>query len=130
MRDLFRIPAQTFCKIDNGNNAVFGGIDQKAQVSEVDTKNGHPRLADEARQARDAADRHNDEIDIMVSGLNAAQRQEIDTLIERQGKERADLLREQTGDLKRRRLFQREQPVGAVGAGKDHRPRAIAARAR
>lgn len=38
----------------------------------------------------------------MVSGLNFAQRAEIDTLIDRQGRERADLLDEQSRDLKRR----------------------------
>ena len=37
---------------NNGNNAVFGGIDQKTQVSEVNTENRHPRLADEARRTK------------------------------------------------------------------------------
>ena len=60
------------------------------------------RLADEARQARDAEDRRSDEIRIMVSGLDAAQRKEIDDLIARQGQERADLLDEQDKDLARR----------------------------
>lgn len=57
-----------------------------------DTSARAQRLADEARQARDAEDRRNDEIRIMVSGLNAADRAEIGALVERQGKERADLL--------------------------------------
>ena len=60
------------------------------------------RHADEARQARDAEDRRTDEIRIMVSGLDAAQRKEIDDLIARQGQERADLLDEQDKDLARR----------------------------
>lgn len=60
------------------------------------------RLADEARQARDAEDRRSDEIRIMVSGLDAAQRKDIDDLIARQGRERADLLDEQSKDLARR----------------------------
>lgn len=60
------------------------------------------RLADEARQARDAEDRRSDEIRIMVGGIQAAQRQEIDNLVKRQGQERADLLDEQGKDLKRR----------------------------
>ncbi len=60
------------------------------------------RLANEARQARDAEDRRSDEIRIMVSGLDAAQRKEIDDLIARQGQERADLLDEQDKDLARR----------------------------
>ncbi|SNS32226.1 Relaxase/Mobilisation nuclease domain-containing protein [Sphingomonas laterariae] len=68
----------------------------------VDEEARRQRLADEARRAADLEDRRNDEIRIMVSGLNAAQRQEIDTLVDRQGKERADLLREQASDLKRR----------------------------
>jgi hypothetical protein len=60
------------------------------------------RLADEARQARDAEDRRNDEIRIMVSGLNAADRAEIDALVDRQAHERADLLDDQAHDMKRR----------------------------
>lgn len=60
------------------------------------------RLADEAQQARDSEDRRSDEIRIMVSGLDAAQRKEIDDLIARQGQERADLLDEQDKDLARR----------------------------
>lgn len=60
------------------------------------------RLADEARQARDAEDRRTDEIRIMVSDIDAAQRKEIDDLIARQGQERADLLDEQSKDLARR----------------------------
>jgi hypothetical protein len=60
------------------------------------------RLADEARQARDAQDRRSDEIRIMVGGMQAAQRQEIDDLIKRQGQERADLLDEHGKDLDRR----------------------------
>ena len=68
----------------------------------VDDEARRQRLVLEAQQARDAADRRNDEIRIMVSGLQAAQRQEIDALVDRQGKERADLLDEQARDLKRR----------------------------
>ena len=49
------------------------------------------RLADEARRAADLKDR-----------LDAAQRAEINALVDRQGKERADLLKEQANDLKRR----------------------------
>lgn len=59
------------------------------------------RLADEARRAADLEDRRNDEIRIMVSGLDAAQRAEINTLVDRQGRERADLLNVQARDLKR-----------------------------
>jgi len=68
----------------------------------VDEEARRQRLVLEAQQARDAADRKNDEIRIMVSGLNAAQRQEIDALVDRQGKERADLLDDHARDLKRR----------------------------
>lgn len=68
----------------------------------VDEEARRQRLADEAERARDAEDRRNDEVRIMVSGLNAAQRAEIDTLVDRQGRERADLLDEQSRDLKRR----------------------------
>lgn len=68
----------------------------------VDEEARRQRLADEAERARDAEDRRNDEVRIMVSGLNAAQRAEIDTLVDRQGRERADLLDQQTRDLKRR----------------------------
>lgn len=60
------------------------------------------RLAEEARQAIDAEDRRSDEIRIMVGGMQAAQRQEIDDLINRQGQERADLLDEHGKDLDRR----------------------------
>jgi hypothetical protein len=60
------------------------------------------RLAAEARQARDAEDKRSDEIRIMVGGMQAAQRQEIDDLIKRQGQERADLLDEHGKDLDRR----------------------------
>ena len=60
------------------------------------------RLAVEAEQARDAEDRRSDEIRIMVSGLDAAQRQEIDDLVKRQGQERAGLLDQQAKDLARR----------------------------
>jgi hypothetical protein len=60
------------------------------------------RLADEARHAIEAEDRRSDEIRIMVGGMQAAQRQEIDDLIKRQGKERADLLDEHDKDLDRR----------------------------
>lgn len=68
----------------------------------VDEEARRQRLADEAQRTADLADRRNDEIRIMVSGLNAAHRQEIDTLVDRQGRERADLLDEQGRDLKRR----------------------------
>lgn len=68
----------------------------------VDEEARRQRLADESRRAADLEDRRNDEIRIMVSGLDAAQRAEINTLVDRQGKERADLLNEQSRDLKRR----------------------------
>jgi len=38
----------------------------------------------------------------MVSGLDAAQRQEIENLVTRQGRERADLLDEHAKDMTRR----------------------------
>lgn len=60
------------------------------------------RLAEEARQATEREDRQDDEIRLLVSGLGAAERLEIDALVERQGRERADLLNEQARDLKRR----------------------------
>jgi len=60
------------------------------------------RLAIEAQHARDAEDRRSDEIRIMVSGLDAAQRQEIENLVTRQGRERADLLDEHAKDMTRR----------------------------
>ena len=81
-----------------------GGITRliRAIRETVDEEAHRQRLADEAERARDAEDRRNDEIRIMVSGLNAAQRAEIDTLVDRQGRERADLLDAQSRDLKRR----------------------------
>jgi hypothetical protein len=68
----------------------------------VDEEARRQRLADEAGRAQDAEDRRNDEVRIMVSGLNAAHRQEIDALVDRQARERADLLEQQDRDLKRR----------------------------
>lgn len=68
----------------------------------VDEEARAQRLLDEDRRARDAEDRRSDEIRIMVSGLNAAERQEIDALVDRQARERADLLTEHERDLARR----------------------------
>ncbi len=68
----------------------------------VDEEARTQRLAAEAQKARDGEDRRNDETRIMVSGLNAAQRQEIDSLVDRQAKERADLLDGHSRDLARR----------------------------
>lgn len=81
-----------------------GGFDRvwRSIREAVNDEARRQRLADEARQARDAEDRRSDEIRIMVSGLDAAQRKEIDALIARQGQERADLLDEQDKDLARR----------------------------
>lgn len=60
------------------------------------------RLADEARRAAEADERRNDEVRIMVAGVEASQRAELDRLVERQGRERADLLQEQERDMARR----------------------------
>ena len=60
------------------------------------------RLAEEAQRAVDLEDRRNEEIRFMVSGLNFAQRAEIDALVDRQAHERADLLDEHASDMKRR----------------------------
>lgn len=81
-----------------------GGFDRlwRSIREAVNDEARRQRLTDEARQARDAEDRRSDEIRIMVSGLDAAQRREIDDLIARQGLERADLLDEQDKDLARR----------------------------
>lgn len=68
----------------------------------VDAEARAQRLLDEDRRARDAEDRRSDEIRIMVSGLNAAERQEIDALVDRQARERADLLTEHERDIVRR----------------------------
>nr|WP_255696827.1 relaxase/mobilization nuclease domain-containing protein [Sandaracinobacteroides sayramensis] len=68
----------------------------------MDEKVRAHRLATEANAARDAEDRRNGEIRILVSGLNAADRAEIDALVDRQAHERADLLNDQARDLKRR----------------------------
>lgn len=84
------------------------------------------RLADEARQARDAEDRRSDEIRIMVSGLDAAQRKEIDDLVKRQGQERADLLAEQDKDLARR-IADDER---AIALEREHERRRMEAQAR
>jgi len=83
---------------------ALGGITRLIRTirETVDEEARRQRLADEAERARDAEDTRNDEVRIMVSGLNAAQRAEIDTLVDRQGRERADLLDEQAIDLKRR----------------------------
>lgn len=60
------------------------------------------RLAEEARRAAEADERRNDEVRIMVAGVEANQRAELDRLVERQGRERADLLQEQERDMARR----------------------------
>lgn len=60
------------------------------------------RIASEAERARDAEDRNSDEARIMVFGLEAAQRAEIEALVDRQAQERAALLDEQARDMKRR----------------------------
>lgn len=68
----------------------------------VDEEARRQRLVLEAQRAQDAEDRKSDEIRIMVGGMQAAQRQEIDALVDRQAKERADLLDDHARDLKRR----------------------------
>ncbi len=60
------------------------------------------RLAEETRRAAEADERRNDEVRIMVAGVEASQRAEIDRLVERHGRERADLLQEQERDMARR----------------------------
>lgn len=60
------------------------------------------RLHEEARKQAEAEDRRNDEIRVMVSGIEATDRAEIQSLIERQGRERADLLHEHERDMARR----------------------------
>ncbi|WP_133366235.1 relaxase/mobilization nuclease domain-containing protein [Qipengyuania sediminis] len=83
---------------------VPGGFDRlwRSIREAVNEEARTQRLAIEAQHARDAEDRRSDEIRIMVGGMQAAQRQEIDNLVKRQGQERADLLDEQDKDLKRR----------------------------
>lgn len=60
------------------------------------------RLADEARRAAEAEERRNDEVRIMVAGVEATHRAELDRLVERQGRERAELMAEQERDMARR----------------------------
>lgn len=60
------------------------------------------RLTVEARRAAEAEERRNDEVRIMVAGVEAGHRAELDRLVERQGRERAELLAEQERDLARR----------------------------
>ena len=60
------------------------------------------RLAAEAQREADARDRREDEARIFVSGIMAGHRQEMDQLVSRQARERANLLREQRDDAKRR----------------------------
>lgn len=60
------------------------------------------RLTEEARRAGEAEERRNDEVRIMVAGVEASHRAELDRLVERQGRERAELLAEQERDLARR----------------------------
>ncbi len=60
------------------------------------------RIAAEAKSAREAEARRDEEVQIMVGALNASQRAEIDALIARQGQERASLLADQERDLARR----------------------------
>lgn len=60
------------------------------------------RLADEANAAQDIENLRDDQIRIMVAGLDFTQRKEIAELVDRQARERTDLLSEQARDLKRR----------------------------
>lgn len=60
------------------------------------------RLLDEARRAEAIDARREQEIRIMVSGLEFKHRSELERLYERQAHERADLLREQDKDTARR----------------------------
>lgn len=60
------------------------------------------RLADEKNAAQDIENRRHDQIRIVISGLDFTQRAEIEALVERQAKERTDLLAAQAHDLKRR----------------------------
>lgn len=94
----------------------------------VDEEARQQRLADEARRAADLEDRRNDEIRIMVSGLDAAQRAEINALVDRQGKERADLLKEQANDLKRR--IEDDERARQIAREYEERQRAALARER
>jgi hypothetical protein len=60
------------------------------------------RLLDEARRAEAIDERREQEIRIMVSGLEYKHRAELERLYERQAHERAELLREQDKDTARR----------------------------
>ena len=60
------------------------------------------RLADEKDAAQDMENRRDDQIRIMISGLDFTQRAEIDALVDRQARERSDLLARHDDDLKRR----------------------------
>jgi hypothetical protein len=60
------------------------------------------RLADEKNAAQDMENRRDDQIRIVISGLDYTQRAEIDELVDRQARERTDLFAEQARDLKRR----------------------------
>lgn len=60
------------------------------------------RLLDEARRAEALDERREQEIRVMVSGLEYKHRTELERLYERQAHERADLLRDQREDTARR----------------------------
>lgn len=60
------------------------------------------RLLDEARRAEAVDERREQEIRVMVSGLEFKHRSELERLYERQAHERADLLRDQKEDTARR----------------------------
>lgn len=60
------------------------------------------RIADEANAEQDIEKQRDDQIRIMIAGLDYTQRAEIDELVGRQARERTDLFAEQDRDLKRR----------------------------
>lgn len=60
------------------------------------------RANEEGRRLADVDARRETEIRIMVAGIEAAHRNEINELVMRQGRERADLSRDQRSDMKRR----------------------------
>lgn len=60
------------------------------------------RIADEANAEQGIEKHRDDQIRIMIAGLDYTQRAEIDELVDRQARERTDLFAEQARDLKRR----------------------------
>lgn len=94
----------------------------------LDERARRQRIADEKDEAQDMENRRDDQIRIMIAGLDFTQRAEIDALVDRQARERTDLLARHDHDLKRR-MGDEERAI-AVEREYEHRRREALARER